>query len=192
MIVTSEPSLMDGLRRGSANLCRTVDRDFVEGSGVADSMDWDVVDSSDDAEVIATVLQPLNQGKEEELKEEYPPHRCLGISNELVLNWIPEVDASDDDSDDASDDDSDTQGNEVGADSYLDDRGGKVIVNDKGERTHRVICSNGTLKSNYACESCGRRQTCCSKTFVPCCDNAFDEDVIHLVHPGSAGCDGAF
>ena len=66
------------------------------------------------------------------------------------------------------------------------------IVNSEGRRTHQVICSNGTVRSNYACESCGRRQTCSSKTFVPCCDDAFDEDVIHLVHPGSAGCDGAF
>ena len=120
------------------------------------------------------------------MKEEYHPNLCLGISNDVVLEGHD------------SDDDSDMQGlvdssdSEVEEDGYLDDLGGKMIFDDEGERTNQVICSNGTLRSNYACESCGRRQTCCSKTFVPCCDDAFDEDVIRLVHPDSAGCDGAF
>ena len=117
---------------------------------------------------------------------------CFGSLNDVVLNWIPAVDASHEDTDDDMLDLVDSSESEAEDDGYLDDLGGKVIVDDEGRRARRVICSNGTVRSNYMCESCGRRQTCCSKTFVLCCDDVFDEDVIRLVHPGNAGCDGVF
>ena len=134
------------------------------------------------------------QGKEYELKEEQDPthnNKCPGGSSDVVLNWIAEVDASGEDTEDDMLDLVDSSDSEVEDGGYLDDLGGKIIVDDAGRRTHGVLCSNGAVRANYECRSCGRSQTCCSKTFVPCCD-AFDEDVIHLVHPGNAGCDGAF
>ena len=136
------------------------------------------------------------QGKEEELKEEKPPlsqtNVCLGSSSDVVLNWIPDVDVSDEDTEDDMLDLVDSSESEVEDDGYLGDFGGKVIVDDEGRRAHRVICSSWTVRANYECGSRGRRQTCCSETFVPCCDDDFDEDIIHLVHPGNAGCDVFF
>ena len=131
------------------------------------------------------------QGKEEDLNED-PTNLCLGSSNEVVFNWIPEVDASNEDTDDDMLDLVHSSESEAEDDGYLDDLGSKTIVHDEGRLTHRVICSHGTVRSNYMCGSCGKWQTCCSKTFVPCCDDAFCEDVIHFVHPGNAVCDGAF
>ena len=107
-----------------------------------------------------------------------------------MFNWIPEVDASDEDTEDDMLDLVDSNESEAEDDGFLDDLGGKIIVDDDGRRSHRVVCSIGTVRANHACGSCGRRQTCFSNTFVPCCDGAFDEDVIHLVHPGNAGCAG--
>ena len=49
-IVTSEPSLMDGLRRGSASLCRDVDCGTVGGSGIADGFDCGTIGGSDIAD----------------------------------------------------------------------------------------------------------------------------------------------
>ena len=80
------------------------------------------------------------------MKEEYHPSLCPGISNELVLDGHD----SDNDSDmQALVDSSDS---EVEEDGCLDDLGGKMIVDDEGKRTHRVICSNGSVRSNYACK----------------------------------------
>ena len=103
-----------------------------------------------------------------------------------MLNWIPGVDASNEDTEDDMLDLMDSSESEVEDDGYLDDFGGKAIVDDEGRRNHRIICSNGTVRANYECVSCGKRQTCCSNTFLPCCDDAFDEDAVHLVHPGNA------
>ena len=105
----------------------------------------------------------------------------LGGSSDVVLNWIAEVDASDEDTEDDMLDLVDSSDSEVEDDGYLVDLGGKIIVDDEGRRTHRVICSNWTVRSNYECGSGGRRQMCCSKTVVLCCDDVSDEDVIHLV-----------
>ena len=121
-----------------------------------------------------------------------PTKRCLGSLSDVVLNSIPEVDASDEGTDDDMLDLADSTESEAGDDGYLDNLNGKIIADDEGMPTHRLICSNGTVRSSYKCGSCGSRQTCCSKTFVPCFDDAFDEDVIHLLHPGNAGCGGAF
>ena len=46
-IVTSELSLIDCLRRGSANLCRDVDCGTVEGSGIADGVGCGTIGGSD-------------------------------------------------------------------------------------------------------------------------------------------------
>ena len=48
--MTSEPSLIDSLRRGSANLCRDVDCGTVEGSGIADGLDCGTIGGSDIAD----------------------------------------------------------------------------------------------------------------------------------------------
>ena len=48
--MTSESALIDGRRRGSANLCRDVDCGMAEGSGVADGGDCSTVGSSDVAD----------------------------------------------------------------------------------------------------------------------------------------------
>ena len=79
------------------------------------------------------------------------------------MNWIPEVDASDENTDDDMLDVVDSSESEAEDDGYLDDLGGKIIVDDQGRLTHRVIRSNGTVISNYMCESCGGRQACCSR-----------------------------
>ena len=66
-------------------------------------------------------------------------------SNEVVLNWIPEVDASGEDTDADMLDLVDISESEAEDDGYLDDLGGKTIVDDEGRRTHRVICSHGAV-----------------------------------------------
>ena len=48
--MTSEPSLIDGLRRGSANSCRGVDCGMVEGPGIADGVDCGRIGGSNIAE----------------------------------------------------------------------------------------------------------------------------------------------
>ena len=85
MIVISEPSQIDGLTRGSANSCRdgscSMFGGFInEHCGIDD------------------------QGKEEEeeMKEQDPSPqtktRVSGrFSNDVVLTWLPDVDASDED-----------------------------------------------------------------------------------------------
>ena len=49
----------------------------------------------------------------------------------------------------------DSSGSEDKDDGYLDELRGKPIVDGEGRRIHRVICSNGSPKSNYECGSCG-------------------------------------
>ena len=71
----------------------------------------------------------------------------------MLLNCISEVDSSDEDTEDDVLDLVDRSGSEVEDYGNLDDLGGKIMVDDEGRRTHRVICSNGTVISNYECGS---------------------------------------
>ena len=91
--MTSEPFLIDGLRRGSASLCRGVDCGMVKGSGIADDVDCGRIGGSDIADqgdigskldvddIIRNLIYKFcgmdGQGKDEELKEE-SPHTHIG------------------------------------------------------------------------------------------------------------------
>ena len=89
---------------------------------------------------------------EEDLKEDQDPktHKmCLGGSSDVALNRTPEVDASDENTEDDNLDLVDSSDSEVEVGGYLDHLGGNIIVNHRCRRTHRLICSNGTVISNY-------------------------------------------
>ena len=65
-----------------------------------------------------------------------------------MLNWIPEVEGSDEDTEDDMLDLVDSSESEVEDDGNLNHLGGTVIVDDEGRRTHRIICSIGTVRAN--------------------------------------------
>ena len=95
----------------------------------------------------------VQQGKEEE-KKQTPRMFDLDGDNELI-NWIPEVDASDSETEvdmkglpDSCDSEDDDEG-------YLGGHGGKSVVDAEGKRIHRIICSNGSRGPTTGAEVAG-------------------------------------
>ena len=68
---------------------------------------------------------------------------CLGSSNDVVLNRIPEVDASDEDTGDDMLDLVDSSESEAEDNGYLNDFSVKITVDDEGKRPIELFAITG-------------------------------------------------